>query len=305
MLACEHQNQPRTDSDTMGHLFLLCGPPGVGKTSLLKKISARSVQFAQRSRLTTRPKRNEEGDVGDTSLEYKFLSHGEFSERLSKGNITNFIEWNGNYYATQISVLNTSFEADENSVLLEDIPSAIALKEKHKQNVTVIFMFTGNKEDILHDLDFGSYGNSDNEYFDELKRRLGLKYNDSIQAKNRQPDDAERDEYIENEMKRTIPDIAFVVGKIRQNNEIRVLANRKNEKNEIPDETVNEFLTIMSEPRNEKEEKDDKFDPSEITVGVILRNLKVSQLWTILCAIMVVISAVAFGGYKAGSGSWP
>lgn len=117
----------------MGHIFLLCGPPGVGKTTLLKEINHRKLQLKQLRRITTRKSRREEGDQGKQNLEYEFLLPVEFAERLSKGNIASLIEWNGNYSATQISVLEEALKSNENAVLLEDIPSAVSLKENINQ----------------------------------------------------------------------------------------------------------------------------------------------------------------------------
>ena len=66
-----------------GHIHVLCGPPGAGKTSLLKKINQGPAPPTQRRRLTTRESRREEGGSGHRSLEYEFLKPVEFAERLS------------------------------------------------------------------------------------------------------------------------------------------------------------------------------------------------------------------------------
>lgn len=54
----------------MGHLFVLCGPPGAGKTKLLKTIEQRKIKINQLHRLTTRKQRREE----ETNKEKKVSS---------------------------------------------------------------------------------------------------------------------------------------------------------------------------------------------------------------------------------------
>lgn len=294
-------------NNAMGHIFLLCGPPGAGKTTLLKKIKERGIQIKQLKRLTTRKQRKEEGDEGNESSEYYFRTPEQFAERLSKGNIANLIEWNGNYYATQFSELDKSLKTDRNYILLEDIPTAIVLKEKRPQNVTVIFMFTADKNEIINNMDFASYKNFPGEYLSEWKRRLGLKYDDSVRIKDEKPIDSIRETYIEQKINRAIPDLAFIFGKIRENCNIRILTNRQDK----IDETVNEFLEIMNECRNNIQEntniapKEEDIDPSKLKVGFIIRSLTVSQFWKIIAALMAIISAVALTAYKVGKGDWP
>ena len=295
----------------MGHVFLLCGPPGAGKTTLLKEISRRNISITQLRRITTRKPRKEEGDKGNRNLEYEFLSTVEFAERLSKGNIANFIEWNGNYYATQISVLEEVFKANENAILLEDIPSVIALKRKYNTKVTVVFIFTTDKTSIMHNIDFASYKNTSNEFMTEWKRRIGLKYDESINIKNIEPNETDRSEYIEIKMARAIHDLAFIVGKIREFYDIFVLANRKDQ----VEATVNDFLKIIddyhiienktdvSPYKNESYIKRVK-DPSKLTIRELLKEMTIPQLWKTIGAIIAAITIVAVGAYKLGSGDW-
>jgi len=156
----------------------------------------------------------------------------------------------------------------------------------------------------------GSYSEADNKYLVEWRRRLGLKFDNSAKVGNTQPDDAERDAYIENKIKRAIPDLAFIIGKIREDDEIRVLANYKNKINEISDEAVDEFLTIINEPRIEGKRRVDtcsieEEDISKWTVRDIVEKMHAQQLWKTLAAITAVISFVAVAAYKAGTDGWP
>ena len=44
--------------------------------------------------------------------------------------VINLIEWDGYYYAMQNSVIIDSFKGNKTSIVLEDIPSVVSLKEK-------------------------------------------------------------------------------------------------------------------------------------------------------------------------------
>ena len=298
----------------MGHLFVLCGPPGAGKTKLLKTIEQRKIKINQLHRLTTRKQRKEEGDKkGEKSLEYEFLNEDQFAERLSKGNIASLIEWDSNYYATQISEIRKAFELSGDSILLEDIPSALILKEKYKSNVTVIFLFTADKDQLLNNLDFASYEDSTNEFLVEWRYRLGLKYDGSMGINtNVLPEHdykkylEDKKNYITNKMNRAITDLAFIVGKIRDNSDLNTIANRRDR----IDEAVNEFLAVVETARRKKVEKinvkyDEELDPSKLKLGFILKNMTTPQLWKTIAAIITLLTAVAFTAYKIGAGKWP
>ncbi|MCP4261490.1 MAG: hypothetical protein GY774_28910 [Planctomycetes bacterium] len=285
----------------MGHIFLFCGPPGAGKTTLLKQIKERGIQIEQLKRLTTRESRIEEGDKENESNEYYFRTSEQFAERLSKGNIANLVEWNGNYYATQFSELDKPLKTNKNYILLEDIPSAIAIKEKRQSNTTVVFIFTADKSEILNNMDFASYERFPDEYLSEWKRRLSLKYDKSVSKKNKT-----KGEYIEEKINRAIPDLAFIFGKIRDGCDIQILANRTDK----IDEAVNDFLSIMNECKNikPKEIEPEDIDISKMKLGEIIRNMTAPQLWKIFAALMAIISAVMamiIAAYKLGKRDWP
>jgi predicted nucleotide-binding protein len=230
----------------MGHIFILCGPPGAGKTTFLKEIERRDLPFEQLKRITTRSPRKEEGDKGKRTLEYEFLSPEEFAGRLSRGTAVNFIEWSGNFYATDISDLDRAIESENSFILFEDIPSAVALKERFREKVTVMLMFTGDKEEIDR-IEFAYAINSNRPSIIEWRRRLGLKYDDSVRQKNLVPSEEDRQEYIRTKMARSIHDLAFIAGKFRKLYDIEVLANERDQM----ESTIRQFLDIAGprEPR--------------------------------------------------------
>ena len=134
-----------------------------------------------------------------------------------------------------------------------------------------------------------------------------MKFRDAQFAKGLTPTNKSRDEYIAKKMRRAIPDIAFIVGKLREDYNIGVLANRRDQM----EQTVSKFLAISKTtdriPALLDEGSDNyrNINPSTLKVGYIIRNMTVPQLWKITSALVAVLSAVAFAAFAAGKGMWP
>jgi len=231
----------------MGHIFILCGPPGAGKTTFLKEVEKRGLPFEQLQRITTRRPRKEEGDRGKRTLEYEFLSPEEFAGRLARGSAVNFIEWSGNLYATDVDDLNRALGSEKTFILFEDIPSAVSLMERFREKITVMLMFTDGKEEIAK-IEFAYAINSSRASIIEWRRRLGLKYDNAVTRKNLVPGEQHRQEYVISRMARSIHDLAFIAGKLRQSYDIKVLANRRDQ----IENTIEQFLHIAESFKPEK-----------------------------------------------------
>lgn len=225
----------------MGHLFIICGPPGSGKTTLLKMIQDRQLPLKQLRRITTRPSRIEEGDQGSSNDEYEFLSREVFAERLAQGNALNFIDWNGNLYATDIRDIRKALDSEEDYLLYEDMPSAIHLMHNYAADVTVILLFTEDKDALLK-VSFPTLLNSSNPAVTEWKRRLRLKYEkhkEAALAKGELP--KPENEYLDEKLTRAVPDLAFMVGKILAKETVHVLANKRDQQ----EKTLQTFQEIV------------------------------------------------------------
>jgi predicted nucleotide-binding protein/guanylate kinase len=229
----------------MANLFVLCGPPGSGKTTLLKMIRDRNLPLRQLQRITTRRPRTEEGDHGGSSLEYEFLDSEEFAARLSRTNVANFIEWNGSLYATDFDPVQRVLRSDLDCLLYEDMPSAVHLKRLLGSQITVILLFTEDEEELLK-LEFAKLFTSQRPSLREWRWRLGRKYEDAVTHAGGMATEEAKAEYIEGKLRRAMVDLAFMAGKLRRGEDIRVLANRRDK----IEDTYSEFCQIVNDVKN-------------------------------------------------------
>jgi hypothetical protein len=131
------------------------------------------------------------------------------------------------------------------------MPSAISLKRYLGSKASIILLFTEDKNELLK-LEFAALTTSRRASVWEWRRRLGEKYIDGTRQKGKDPNDADKEEYINRKMSRAIPDLAFMTGKIRVSEDLYVLANRKDRL----DDTIKDFEGIVEEVKTNRISKD-------------------------------------------------
>jgi guanylate kinase len=98
----------------MSKVFVITGPSGVGKGTLIRDLRGRCPDLELSISATTRDPREGEVDGRD----YHFLSREEFDRRVDEGDFLEFATYSGNRYGTLRSEIEQRLEAGH-SVLLE------------------------------------------------------------------------------------------------------------------------------------------------------------------------------------------
>ncbi len=148
-----------------GLLFLISGPSGVGKGTVITELKKKYPQFVYPVSHTTRPMRDGEknGEV------YQFISKEAFQNEIDKDN---FLEWANvheqNKYGTLKKPILEALEAGKVVVREVDLNGFFSIK-KHiaQENLVTIFLKAENQEKLLERI--AKRGQLPEE---ELKRRM-------------------------------------------------------------------------------------------------------------------------------------
>jgi guanylate kinase len=158
-----------------GLLFVLSGPSGVGKDTLLKELLKTDLKITKCVTYTTRPPRPGEVD----GLDYKFVSLAEFEE-LKKNNA--FLEWaevGGNLYATPKDFVEKKLREGEDVILKIDVQGAMRVKELFPEAI-LIFIAPPSLEVL------GERMRKRGSPEEEIKRRLQIASREMEMSKNYQ-----------------------------------------------------------------------------------------------------------------------
>ena len=95
-----------------GTLFVISGPSGVGKSTVLREL-AEEVRFGFSVSATTRDPRPDEID----GVHYHFVSRDRFEEMIASGELLEWAEYGGNLYGTPVASGREATEAEPVVVL--------------------------------------------------------------------------------------------------------------------------------------------------------------------------------------------
>ncbi len=116
-------------------VFVITGPSGVGKSAIIKGLFENNIGISFSVSATTRKPRENEVD----GVNYHFLSKEDFLAKVDNNEFVEYTEVFGNYYGTLESCIKNS--DDDNDLILDlEIKGARALKQKYKDDITLIFV---------------------------------------------------------------------------------------------------------------------------------------------------------------------
>ena len=118
-----------------GKLFVISGPSGVGKDTIINEYLKNNKGVLSIS-ATTRKPRNGEIDKKD----YYFLTKSEFEKWIKEENFLEYATYNNNYYGTPKSKIFENLDKGINVFLIIEVQGALQIKEKIDDAVLIFIM---------------------------------------------------------------------------------------------------------------------------------------------------------------------
>ena len=130
-----------------GKLFIIVGPSGSGKSSVLMEFKKIHPEYTYPLSATTRPMREGEKD-GDI---YHFFTKEEFKKGIENGEFLEYaIVHQDNYYGLIKKPLMESLKNGETVIREVDIQGFDSVREKiPKENLVTIFITVTNKQELI------------------------------------------------------------------------------------------------------------------------------------------------------------
>jgi guanylate kinase len=120
-------------SSTAKPVFVVTGPSGAGKGTLIARVSPRFPELAVAVSATTRPQRPSEED----GVHYYFLTREEFQQRIDAGEFLEWVDYVGNRYGTLLSEVDRLRAAGKAPLLELETEGALRVKRRVEGAVTV------------------------------------------------------------------------------------------------------------------------------------------------------------------------
>lgn len=117
-----------------GVLLIVCGPSGVGKTSLCDALLASGPKLTLSVSYTTRPRRGDEVD----GQNYHFIGSEEFERMKDAGKFAEWAEVHGNYYGTSTEVVEAAWDSGRDLLFDIDYQGARQLKQRYPDATAVL-----------------------------------------------------------------------------------------------------------------------------------------------------------------------
>lgn len=124
-----------------GTLFIVSGPSGCGKGTVLAEILKQDNVYYSVSATTRAPRPGEINGVN-----YHFLSKDEFEKLIENGGMLEYANYCGNYYGTPKKPVEDMLAESKNVILEIEVQGALKVMEKCPEAVSVFILPPSLKE---------------------------------------------------------------------------------------------------------------------------------------------------------------
>ena len=159
----------------MKNILVLAGASGVGKTSVAMKILSSSDKYRLIRSVTTRKPR---GDGHDG--EYIYLSEKDFEERISSGELLEYMNYGGSFYGTPISEINSAFAEGKVPLLILDLTGVQTIREKNLDFSVFVFYIYEELSVIEKRLYERECGKGSDKSEEVIKKRMSANIRDYL-----------------------------------------------------------------------------------------------------------------------------
>lgn len=117
-----------------GILFIISGPAGSGKGTVVKELISAHSEIALSVSATTRnPRPGEENGV-----HYYFISKDEFEKRIERGEILEYTTYCENYYGTPLKEVKKALDSGKDIILEIEVDGAMQVKKKVRSSIAIM-----------------------------------------------------------------------------------------------------------------------------------------------------------------------
>lgn len=119
-----------------GILFILSGPSGSGKDTVLESLTAKDDDYRVSVSMTTREIRSNEID-GEN---YYFVSREYFERKIKENQMLEYAEYAGNYYGTPKAPVDEMLKAGKNVILKIEVQGAEKIRKIYPDVVSIFLL---------------------------------------------------------------------------------------------------------------------------------------------------------------------
>lgn len=123
-------------SQAVGHLFIISGPSGTGKTTLCSTVLNQMQNLFYSVSYTTRKPRSGEKD----GVDYFFIEKKDFKNKIESGQWAEWAKVHGNFYGTSARFIDKGLNAGHDILIDIDIQGTVQMLKRYPESVTIFIM---------------------------------------------------------------------------------------------------------------------------------------------------------------------